>query len=300
MVFLPLTLDGAHEWYRANSVSCHTVELCDMHVKEKSPGILEYTVAIYDACPSNLYQNMCLAPYLVFGDVLVFKTTVSRNCFDDMVDNIEMETLGFQEIWETVSRFYSDLRLEFGMDLTKQKLFPQLFGSQVKKKTMYHATLPTPLPLEFPSNIMPLDLLTWGMKYRGFTEGVGILSVDPSRTKEGNDAFNENRAHAKNDIGICFICKGLCRKFCSRCLGYYWCGAKACKKEAWKAHKASCKASSPGGAPRGFSMLTTLSPRGVMSDSEVNQQNQKLKAEMADMRARMGVMSRELLAFKQV
>lgn len=255
MVSLPKTLVEAREWFKRNSASSSKVELCDVHVLEKSPGVLEYTSAIYDACPEfddELKPNKCLAPYIVYGDVLVFKTTVSRTRFDDMVDVIECLPLRFDQVRETLSRFHTDLcrvngaailakNGDFSRGVASCKMFPQLFGSQVKKKMVYHTGLPSQDCDTFPSNVMPVDLLTWSMKYRGFTEGMGTFATDPRRSEEAHKAFKNNRAHVKNDIGICFVCKGLCRQFCSKCMGYYWCGESACKKDAWKLHKPSCK-----------------------------------------------------------
>lgn len=227
-----------------------TPEIQDVNVVEIQEGVLEYTTVIYDLQLNTAAQlnelNTTpvshLGPYVIAGDMLVLKTAVAAESYDDLTDSVYKSDLVYDEVLSTIMQFRSELDEKVPLN-ARRFLFPSLgasvsFGEGSK---MFRDFLGDVDENGFPpgrTQPMPMDLLTRRAKYRTFVYDVSF----------GSDVQSLEQVLKKrplflrrNNMPICAACKRITRLYCSRCKSFYSCGREACHKAAWRVHKSNCK-----------------------------------------------------------
>lgn len=235
VVKIPTTLTGAKEWYEANASTSEEVDLIDVKLLEMPDGRYQYTTCIYDCAAArrararDLKLNCSFMPFVFIGDILLFKTIVSAETFNDMNDTIQDADLDAEEMISIVKTFrnrLTDTASSSGLDGLQKVLFPFIRRSSVGGKSVY-------TDCNYVFNSVEIDLLTWKTKVRGFQQ-VGVFNDIELLERSMRKDVDKKR--------ICVACKGPTRFSCSACKMYYSCGEEKCRKKAWREHKAACKA----------------------------------------------------------
>ena len=175
-VDIPSNLGGCKTWFESMIIDSEedklfdvTVNLQDIAVTHIIPGVLEYTTVMWGNT-TKVGQGEFV--YEVFNTMLVFKTNVSSDSFDDMTDSVRKDKLVYEDIEKTLSEFSDNISKR--MNETIGIVFPKIVmgGEEDSFKVMGNYEFP-------PSDTLPVDLLTWRVKRRGFEWSLGGLFSAP-------------------------------------------------------------------------------------------------------------------------
>ena len=241
------------EWFKKNIPGIFVPEIQDIHVVERSPGVMEYTSVIYD-----FFQTMiCIKAirdksfessdenFFHPGKFLVIRTRVASDSFDDMTDSVMRDSLDYEEIMVTMVKFRNELGSKIPRNAVPV-IFPPIraiLDENSSARMMRHTyTCSDHVVL---NESFPMDLLTRRMKYRTFfrsTEETDMAKEFRLVPNLAERALIERPFFMmKNRMGFCLHCKEITRMFCSKCKQHYSCGSYRCHDTAWKVHKSDCK-----------------------------------------------------------
>ena len=178
-VAIPSTMDGCFKWFEERTGKF--CEIQDIQVREVRPGVLEYITVLYDVQANEELMDSkgevnedtdghnawkpTQDPYLVTGDMLVFKTHVSSNSFDDMTDTVLRDPPDYDDVINSITAFREDLSI-FLPPEAQHFLFPVVRASLIKETKTLRSELGDIEYYVFCEDNLPVDLLTKGMKYR--------------------------------------------------------------------------------------------------------------------------------------
>ena len=179
-VMIPSNLEGCREWFEATIRDCEegkvfdvTVNMQDIGVTQIVNGVLEYTIVMWGTVTSIVERKF---KHDIFNTMLVFKTNVASDSFDDMTDSVRRDTLMYEDIEKTLSEFSDNISQRMGerKNETVGLVFPRIVTGVEEDSVKVVRNYEFP-----PSDTLPVDLLTWRVKRRGFEWSLECLFSCP-------------------------------------------------------------------------------------------------------------------------
>jgi len=195
-VMIPSNLEGCRKWFEdtirdseEGKIVDVTVNIQDIHVKKTLHGVLEYTSVMWGTVSKVIVGNF---KHDIHNTMLVFKTNVASDSFDDMTDSVKRDPLVYGDIEKKLSEFSDNISKRMGKrkNETVGIVFPRIVKRMSNEKGE-PGNLKVIGNYEFPpSDALPVDLLTWRVKRRGFGWSLdGLFSAPYFEKRESENIF---------------------------------------------------------------------------------------------------------------